>query len=105
MAHCAQIVLVRSGQRSVLRIAGRFDFDAHPEFIKCLQAAVADRESSELVVDLAQVDYLNSSGLAMLLLMRQKALAVRKTAVLENPSAAARLWLDKARFGQALQPG
>jgi HptB-dependent secretion and biofilm anti anti-sigma factor len=61
---------VTRGTEGVLtvRITGRFNFTCYKEF----QAAVAGPIPNRYVVDLSQAEYLDSSALGMLLLLREK---------------------------------
>lgn len=59
--------------KAILAIQGRFDFNAHAEFRKRSEEALGTADVRHIVVDLARVDYLDSSALGMLLLLREKA--------------------------------
>lgn len=67
------IQLVTRGETAVLSIRGRFDFGLHGDFRRCSEEALERGETSRIEVDLTQVDYLDSSALGMLLLLREKA--------------------------------
>ena len=54
----------------VIKISGRFDFGVHQDFRKATEQASAD--VSTIVVDMAGVDYVDSSALGMLLVLRDK---------------------------------
>ncbi len=56
-----------------LRLNGRFQFDCHREFRNAYDAQIGDTKVRTFVLDLAGVDYLDSSALGMLLLLREKA--------------------------------
>ena len=58
---------------ATLAVAGRFDFNAHKEFRKCSEDALALPGLKAIEVDLRDVEYLDSSALGMLLLLREKA--------------------------------
>lgn len=59
--------------RILLKISGRFDMDTHHVFRGIYRKVFADNPQKQLVVDLADVDYVDSSALGMLLLLRQDA--------------------------------
>lgn len=59
--------------KATLTIDGRFDFAAHGQFRKCTESALALPALRQIEVNLAQVSYLDSSALGMLLLLREKA--------------------------------
>ncbi len=53
-----------------LKITGRFDFGVHQDFRRATDEAGADINS--IIVDMSGVDYLDSSALGMLLVLRDK---------------------------------
>ena len=89
-----------SGGRAVISLTGRFDFTAHRAFREACAAPLESNQVAELEIDLAAVDYLDSSALGMLLMLREKAQAANKTVVLSNCRGAARQVLDIANFGK-----
>jgi anti-anti-sigma factor len=54
-----------------ITISGRFDFDLHQEFRQAFEHA--EDEEASYVIDLAQAEYMDSSALGMLLLLRERA--------------------------------
>ena len=64
--------------KATLRLKGRFQFDSHREFRSAYEPYIADPAMRVVVVDFSGVDYLDSSALGMLLLLREKLMAVRK---------------------------
>ena len=79
---------------------GRFDFSAHRTFREAYSVALESAQVCELEVDLAGVDYLDSSALGMLLMLREKAQAADKTVSLRNCRGAVRQVLDIANFAK-----
>jgi anti-anti-sigma factor len=55
-----------------IRINGRFDFNIHKEFRKGYQT-VNDPQGVSFVIDMGDVDYMDSSALGMLLVLREQA--------------------------------
>ncbi len=53
-----------------LFISGRFDFGIHQDFRKATEQVT--NEVSRIIVDMTRVDYLDSSALGMLLVLRDK---------------------------------
>lgn len=53
-----------------IAISGRFDFSIHNEFRQATKAV--DASTKSIVVDLSNTDYLDSSALGMLLVLRDK---------------------------------
>src|SRR5688572_830521 len=58
---------------AVIRLTGRFDFSGHREFKHCYEAALEEPSVRRIDVDLRAVEYLDSSALGMLLLLREQA--------------------------------
>jgi len=57
------------GQKLTISVKGRFDFAKHQEF----RQSYEDKQLSEVVVDLKDATYLDSSALGMLLMLRDHA--------------------------------
>jgi len=57
------------GKTLTLAVEGRFDFGMYDEF----RAAYANTQANRFVVDLARTDYLDSSALGLLVLLREHA--------------------------------
>lgn len=85
---------------AVVRLAGRFDFNAHRDFRAAYEPLVADSGVREITIDLGGVEYLDSSALGMLLMLRDKTGAVNKALVLANPRGPVKQVLDIANFGK-----
>lgn len=89
-----------AGGRAVIRLQGRFDFNAHREFREAIDTVLGDAASHQAVVDLGDVDYLDSSALGMLLMLRDKAKGAGKAVSLANAKGAVKQVLDIANFGK-----
>jgi anti-anti-sigma factor len=86
--------------RAAIRLQGRFDFNSHREFREALDRALADTTVREVTVDLAEVDYLDSSALGMLLMLRDKAKGAGRPVTLANGRGPVKQVLDIANFGK-----
>jgi anti-anti-sigma factor len=86
--------------RSVIRLTGRFDFNAHREFRDAVDQVMKSDSPSEIQVDFAGVDYLDSSALGMLLMLRDKARSVGKNVALANCRGAVKQVIEIANFGK-----
>ncbi len=53
-----------------IKISGRFDFGVHNEFREATK--LAESGVQKIIVDMSQTDYLDSSALGMLLVLRDK---------------------------------
>ena len=89
--------------RARIRLNGRFDFSAHRVFRESYSPSLDAGGVSELEIDLGHVDYVDSSALGMLLMLREKAQAANKTVVLSNCRGPVRQVLDIANFGKLFQ--
>lgn len=92
----------QSTNASTIRLAleGRFDFHSHRDFRTAYEAALAATGVHEIEVNFASVDYLDSSALGMLLLLREKAEASGKKVVLSSLRGTVKQVLDIANFGR-----
>jgi anti-anti-sigma factor len=84
---------------AVIVLQGRFDFNAHREFREAVDQAVKDA-AAQIHVDLGGVDYLDSSALGMLLMLRDKAKSAGKEVALSNARGAVKQVIDIANFGK-----
>ncbi len=87
-----------SGARIALN--GRFDFNSHREFRNGYDSLLRDGALKELELDLANVDYLDSSALGMLLLLRERATAANKSIALANCRGIVAQVLEVANFNK-----
>lgn len=95
-----QITSEEIAGRMVLRLAGRFDFHSHTAFRAAYEKGLASASVRELDVNFTGVDYLDSSALGMLLLLREKAEANNKTVTLSSLQGTVKQVLDIANFGK-----
>ncbi len=84
--------------QGTLVLGGRFDFALHRDFRAACDRLLGDEHIHTLAVDLHGVDYLDSSALGMLLLLREKALARKLEMRLLHPRGAVRQVLEVANF-------
>jgi anti-anti-sigma factor len=84
--------------RARLSLKGKFDFTCHRGFKQAYEDAFAGGDVLEVVVDMREVEYLDSSALGMLLLLRDKGKAVGKPVSLANCNGTVRDVLRVANF-------
>jgi anti-anti-sigma factor len=84
--------------RARLELRGRFDFTSHRSFKQAYEGVFASDGVNELVIDMQAVDYLDSSALGMLLLLRDKCKAAAKPVSLVNCGGTVRDVLRVANF-------
>lgn len=88
------------GERAVISIEGRFDFNRHREFRSACEKALAQSGVRDVEVNFSRVDYIDSSALGMLLMLRDSASAGNKTVKLCNCQGNVKQILDIANFGK-----
>jgi HptB-dependent secretion and biofilm anti anti-sigma factor len=86
-------------EAAVIRLTGRFDFSRHREFRNCYETALKEPTLRRIDVDLQGVEYLDSSALGMLLLLKERADARALPVTLLNCTGVVREILDVANFG------
>ncbi len=92
-------VSVSNGEARI-KLVGRFDFNSHREFRAAYESLMDNAEVRTLVVDLSGVDYLDSSALGMLLMVRDKASSANKAILLANAQSGVKQVLDIANFSK-----
>ncbi|HJW26283.1 MAG TPA: STAS domain-containing protein [Rhodocyclaceae bacterium] len=92
--------VTRDGSRAVIKLSGRFDFNTHRDFRSAYEPLVIDSEVREVRVDFDGVDYLDSSALGMLLMLRDKMSGAGKEVSLGNVKGSVKQVLDIANFGK-----
>ena len=80
------ISIETSDGRTTLRLAGRFDTQNSLLLRNAAKPLLTAENISALVLDLGQVNFIDSSGLGLLLLLREQAMAVGKSIILSNCS-------------------
>jgi len=85
--------------RAVIRLQGRFDFNAHRDFRDAIDSALS-ANAVAVSVDFGSVEYLDSSALGMLLMLRDRAKGVGREVTLTNCRGAVKQILDIANFGK-----
>lgn len=94
-----QAHLSRKDGSTVIELQGRFDFNAQSEFREAVDAALGE-PAAEIRVDFSGVDYIDSSALGMLLVLRDKARGAAKSVVLAGTRGIVRQVIDIANFGR-----
>lgn len=89
-----------SESKGILTLNGRFDFSIHRDFRSNYESILGTAGVSEIDVNLNGVDYIDSSALGMLLLLREKAMEKNIQMQLLNPKDSVRQVLEVANFGR-----
>jgi anti-anti-sigma factor len=77
-------------------LSGRFDFSLHKEFTGYYRDVT--RSHTHFVVDMSQIEYMDSSALGMLLQLKEHAEKIKGKVVLHRPTPAVRDVLNIAHF-------
>ena len=86
-------------------LRGRFDFNCHREFRSACDGALGDPSANNIEIDFGGVDYLDSSALGMLLLVRERAQAAHRPVRLANCKGIVADVLKVANFGKLFPIG
>ena len=89
-----------SHSNAVVTLQGRFDFSAHREFRESCNACIDAKQVREIELHLGGVEYLDSSALGMLLMLKERADAVAKRVILSECQGTVKKVLDIANFGK-----
>ena len=95
-----QATMSTNAGTAVIRLEGRFDFNTHREFRDVTEMAIKSEGVQDIQVDLHAVDYLDSSALGMLLMLRDRARNANKSVALTNCRGSVRQVLEIANFAK-----
>jgi anti-anti-sigma factor len=95
-----QTAIRNHGRVAEIQLRGRFDLSEHRAFKASYEIPLTQSEVDELQIDMAGVEYLDSSALGMLLILKERAGARNKRLALVNCAGAVRRILDIANFGK-----
>lgn len=88
------------GRLGQIALVGRFDFGAHRDFRVAYEQLFAQAEIKEIEVDMHGVEYLDSSALGMLLLLKERAAANGREVTLSQCRGMVKQVLEIANFGK-----
>ena len=83
-----------------ISLSGRFDFQLHRDFKDSYTSLLGNDAVRKIVIELGRVDYLDSSALGMMMLLRERALAANKTVELSNPTPVVAQIIEIANFSK-----
>ncbi len=90
----------RTDDTATVSLRGRFDFNCHREFRSACDGALGDPAANAIEIDFDGVEYLDSSALGMLLLVRERAQAANRAVRLANCRGIVGDVLKVANFGR-----
>lgn len=94
------IKVTTAGAVATILMDGRFDFSAHRSFKEAYDPLLQQKGITSLEINLANVAYMDSSALGMLLLLHERAQADGKDVVLCRANPTVMQILDIANFGK-----
>ena len=95
-----RISIVVSGNVATIDMNGRFDFNVQREFKDAYDPQLNNAAVGEIEVNLAGVEYLDSSALGMLLMLRERSAAAGKSLKLCKPTPGVAQILEIANFAK-----
>lgn len=98
-----QTNVIKEGSKATIRLNGRFDFNTHRDFRSAYEPLVGDSSCKVVVVDFSGVDYLDSSALGMLLMLRDKLGGCGKDISLSGVRGNVKQVLEIANFAKLFQ--
>ncbi len=87
-----------NGDKLTIRVAGPFDFKCHADFRRAYESKATP--SRQIVVDLGDAEYIDSSALGMLLLLREHSGGANASVTITNARPAVAKILRVANFHQ-----
>ncbi len=88
--------------RSIIAPSGRFEFDIHRAFRQACEVALNDPQTTEIEIDLSKVDYIDSSALGLLLILKDRADAAGKAICLCGMQGMVKKVLEVANFAKLI---
>lgn len=98
-----EIDVVVDSDKAMLRLSGRFDYTSHASFLAQAEGSLVHPACREFWVDLAGVEYIDSSALGMLLMLRDRVRKEGKTMALANVRGYVREVIDNAQFNRLFE--
>ena len=93
----------KAGNKGVVRLNCRFDFNCIREFRELYEPFLTDAAVTAIEINMNGIEYIDSTALGMLLVLRDKAKIARKEVSLSGCHGVPRQVLDVANFDQLFQ--
>ena len=98
-----QTTVLMDADKAIVKLVGRFDFNTHRDFRSAYEQLLADTGICSVTVDFSSVDYLDSSALGMLLMLRDRLSSANKEVMLSGVRGNVKQVLDIANFNKLFQ--
>lgn len=93
-----QISLRIQNTMAIMKLSGRFEFGDHRNFRNNIDIVLDDARVREIALDMSDVDYIDSSALGMLLLLRERAQEKQLPISINNCRGTVRSIMDTVKF-------
>lgn len=97
------LVLNHEPGSALLHLEGRFTYESHSAFRSVTQSMLDAPAAQEIILDLSGLNYLDSSSLGMLLLLKEKADPKGIQLILQKPSPVVMGILKVVQFGKLFE--
>jgi HptB-dependent secretion and biofilm anti anti-sigma factor len=82
---------------TTVSISGEFTFTDHVAF-KAIASRLLERQGTPIIIDLAKLEFIDSAGLGMLLIVREEADKAHRSLVLRGPCGQVKRMFDVTKF-------
>ena len=96
------IKIAQTGRHAVLAIQGRFVFEMRSEFLEAMRRVTSLPGCDDISVDLSATEYLDSSAIGMLLILRDRALDAGRQTRITGSTGNVRNVLAMCNIGQLI---
>lgn len=98
-----QVNVTKDGDRVLIVLSGRFDFNTHREFRSAVEPLVTDVSVAAVTIDFSAVEYHDSSAFGMLLMLHERMSGAKQEVTLAGVHGNVKQVLDIANFGKLFQ--
>ena len=99
----AELTVISTSRETTIKISGDFDFDINLDFKSAYRSLLPEMAAAArraFVVDMGEVERIDSAGLGMLLVMLEHAKRQASEVVLLNPTAKVQSILEMVHFNR-----
>jgi anti-anti-sigma factor len=82
---------------TTVSLSGEFTFTDHVAF-KAIASRLFERQGKPIVIDIAKLEFIDSAGLGMLLIVRDEAEKAHRSLVLRGPCGQVKRMFDVTKF-------
>jgi anti-anti-sigma factor len=82
---------------AIVSLSGEFTFTDHVAF-KAISVRLFERQGQPIIIDLARLEFIDSAGLGMLLIVRDEADKAHRGLILRSPCGQVKRMFDVTKF-------